>query len=130
VATLTCLKCREPIDVTDCKPGAKVYCAACNTPVLVPVPLVDARAAQDAITRARGRSKTATTISCPNCSASLKLRADQGAAGSSFRCTDCGQKIFMASRPSSDGSDTVAFPTLGNDGTLLDMGDTEGWEKK
>ncbi|MBI2931398.1 MAG: hypothetical protein HYY16_07080 [Planctomycetes bacterium] len=131
---IVCPACQEQIDVTERKPGEKVYCAGCGKDLIVErqATLMGVADAQEAIGRARGKAKKhpLTTIRCPNCETDLQLRQQDAAAGSIFRCVECGQKIRMEEKPGTSHSDSVAFPTLAPEGTLLDMGDLrEVWRK-
>jgi DNA-directed RNA polymerase subunit RPC12/RpoP len=131
---MVCPSCQAQIDITDLEAGTRVTCAECSTAVTVnrQTALLDPNDAQAAIARARDRvrGETKTRVKCPNCEVELELRPGDTAAGKLFRCTECGQKILMSSRPGAKGSDTVTFPTLAPEGTLLDMGDTKQVGKK
>jgi len=131
---MVCPSCQAQIDISELAPGTKVTCAECSNAVVVnrQTALLDASDAQDAIARARGRMKAdeMATIQCPNCDEEMHIKKTDHVSGATFRCLECGQKILMTSKPGAKGSETVAFPTLGSEGTLLDMGDTKQTYRK
>ncbi len=131
---MMCPSCQAQIDITDLVAGTKITCAECSSAVVVDrkTALLDASDAQAAIARARGRAKadTMATIKCPNCETEMHIKQADHVAGATFRCLECGQKILMTSKPGAKGTDTVTFPTLGSEGTLLDMGDTKQTYRK
>jgi DNA-directed RNA polymerase subunit RPC12/RpoP len=134
MAFMMCPSCQAQIDVTDLAQGTKITCAECSASVVVSrqTALIDEGDALAAIARARDKLKaeTKTSLKCPNCDTEMQIRQADHVPGATFRCIECGQKILMASKPGAKGSDTVSFPTLGSEGTLLDMGDTrQVWKK-
>lgn len=125
--TMSCPHCKATVDTGDRVGGDDLACPKCFRPMVIPAPapILDAASAQEAIERARTRVRAAATVAvqCPNCDTQLQVQEELTKAGAEFRCTECGTKIRMASKPGAKGSDSVTFPTVGIDGTLLDMGD-------